>query len=369
RQAAGVGASVALGSQRTIVETFFPNKSLLARPQDVQAVLSKVLPAVVSINTTGFKDPTEGGAIVAGAGTGMILTPNGEVLTNNHVVAGASTVTVTLYGQTLARPADVIGTDPSQDVALVQILGVTNLPTVQLGNSSSALVGDSVLAIGNALALAGGPTVTEGIVSAENRSLTAEEPLTGGTEHLTGLIQTDAAINPGNSGGPLVNSAGQVIAMNTAVASSSAGNAPAQDIGFAIAINTIKPLIAQLRSGGVHGPRVAPGQTPPSSEAGPLPGSAFIGVEVETVTAQIAREDNLSISSGALVVGVLAGSPAAAAGIQTNEVIVGVGTTPVTSDTTLAAALKSYKPGEQASLSIVRGTQHLSITVVLGSAP
>jgi S1-C subfamily serine protease len=183
----------------------------------------------------------------------MILTSDGEVLTNNHVVAGAGTLTVTLFGQTNPLPAHVIGTDPAQDLALVQIEHANGLPTVQLGDSNAARVGDNVLAIGNALALAGGLSVTEGIVSSKNRALTATSDLTGRSENLSGLIQTDAAINSGNSGGPLVNSSGQVIGMNTAVAESTQGNAPAQNIGFAIAIDTIKPLLALLRDSGTKG--------------------------------------------------------------------------------------------------------------------
>ena len=124
---------------------------------------------------------------------------------------------------------------------------------MQLGDSDSMQVGDDVVAIGNALALAGGPTVTEGIISSVDRNLDAQSDVDGRTENLCGLLQTQAPINPGNSGGPLVNSQGQVIGMNTAVAESSAGNAPAQNIGFAIAIDTIKPLLPLLRSGGVHG--------------------------------------------------------------------------------------------------------------------
>lgn len=246
-----VGYVAASHSQQTIVEKFFPNSASFPKPADVQEVLAKVEPAVVSIDTTAV---TRGGdGTVEGAGTGMILTSDGEVLTNNHVVAAATSVTVTLFGQTNPRPARVIGTDPTQDLALVQIENVKGLPTVQLGDSNLALVGDNVLAIGNALALAGGLTVTEGIVSSKNRSLTATSDITGRSETLSGLIQTDAAINSGNSGGPLVNASGQVIGMNTAVAESTQGNAPAQDIGFAIAIDTIKPLLAQLRSGGTGG--------------------------------------------------------------------------------------------------------------------
>jgi S1-C subfamily serine protease len=245
-----VGYTAASHAQQTIVEKFSPNSAAFAKPTDIQTVLAKVEPAVVSIDTQGT---ARGHGAVEGAGTGMILTSDGEVLTNNHVVAGASSVTVTLFGQTNPLPARVIGTDPAQDLALIQIEDKQGLPTVQLGDSGRALVGDSVLAIGNALALSGGLTVTEGIVSSKNRSLTAVSDLTGRSENLTGLIQTDAAINSGNSGGPLVNSSGQVIGMNTAVAESTQGNAPAQNIGFAIAIDTIKPLLAFLRSGGSAG--------------------------------------------------------------------------------------------------------------------
>jgi S1-C subfamily serine protease len=244
-----VGYVAASHSQQTIVEKFFPNSASFPRPADVQAILAKVEPAVVSIDTTGVVR-AGGTGTVEGAGTGMILTSDGEVLTNNHVVAGAQSVTVTLFGQSNPLPAHVIGTDPAQDLALVQIENMHGLPTVQLGDSNQARVGDSVLAIGNALALAGGLSVTEGIVSSKNRALTATSDLTGKSENLSGLIQTDAAINSGNSGGPLVNSSGQVIGMNTAVAESTQGNAPAQNIGFAIAIDTIKPLLAMLRSGG-----------------------------------------------------------------------------------------------------------------------
>jgi putative serine protease PepD len=246
-----VGYIAASHSQQTIVEKFFPNSASFPKIADTQEVLAKVEPAVVSIETTGVL--RGGSSSVEGAGTGMILTSDGEVLTNNHVIAGATSVTVTLFGQTNALPARVIGTDPTQDLALVQIENEHGLPTVLLGDSNQALVGDNVLAIGNALALSGGLTVTEGIVSSKNRSLTATSETTGKSENLTGLIQTSAAINSGNSGGPLVNSSGQVIGMNTAVAESTQGNAPAQNIGFAIAVDTIKPLLAQLRAGGTGG--------------------------------------------------------------------------------------------------------------------
>jgi S1-C subfamily serine protease len=247
-----VGYAAARGAQQSVIEKFFPNQSVLVHPSDIQEVLARVEPAVVSIETSGFETSSNGDGPVHGAGSGMILTADGEVLTNNHVVAGAASLTVTLFGQDNPLSARVIGTDPAQDLALIQIEDQHDLPTVQLGDSNTLQVGDDVVAIGNALALAGGPSVTEGIISSLDRNLVAQSDVDGRTESLSGLLQTQAPINPGNSGGPLVNSQGQVIGMNTAVAESSAGNAPAQNIGFAIAIDTIKPLLALLRSGGVH---------------------------------------------------------------------------------------------------------------------
>ena len=233
-------------SPQTIVREYFPTKSHKVQVGDVQSILASILPAVVSIDTSSFRGVGDIGSYVQGAGTGMIIEPSGVILTNNHVIEGAQTVTVTLYGQVKQFPAKVIGTDAVKDIALVQVEGAgDSLPTVRFGNSGAARQGDGVLAIGNALALAGGPTVTEGIVSALNRLLTATTD-NGTTENLTGLIQTDAPINPGNSGGPLVNSSGLVVAMNTAVATSSQGNAPAQNVGFAIAIDEIRAIVAQI---------------------------------------------------------------------------------------------------------------------------
>jgi putative serine protease PepD len=231
---------------QTIVREYFPTKAGKVQVGDVQSILASVLPAVVSIDTSSFRVIGNLGGYAQGAGTGMIIEPSGVILTNNHVVAGAQSVTVTLYGQIKRFPAKIIGVDAQKDIALVQVEGAgDSLPVVHLGNSNAAQQGDGVLAIGNALALAGGPTVTEGIVSALNRSLTATTDA-GTTENLIGLIQTDAPINPGNSGGPLVNSSGQVVAMNTAVATSSGGNAPAQNVGFAIAVDEIRTVVAQI---------------------------------------------------------------------------------------------------------------------------
>jgi putative serine protease PepD len=361
---AGVGLAVGYGSQKTIVEKFEPNQSVFAKPTDVQAVLGQVEPAVVSIDTTAYSSAkSSSGDQVEGAGTGMILTRTGEVLTNNHVVAGATAVTVTLFGQNAAMAAHVIGTDPAQDLALVQIDNANDLPTVQLGNSSNVRVGDDVLAIGNALALAGGPTVTEGIVSALGRSLTAQSEVSGKTETLNNLLQTDAAINPGNSGGPLVNSHAQVVGMNTAVAESGQGNPPAQGIGFAIAIDTIKPMLAQLQAGGTGGP--SGGVTSTTAASAP----AYLGVIVETVTSSIANQLGLTAKTGAVIVGLSPGGPAANGGMKVNDVIVAIGTKPIRSVPDLTSALGAYAPGQHVKVGYYRGSRRLTANLTVIAQP
>lgn len=219
----------------------------------VASIAAVVDPAVVSITSQIVVTESPFGSGLGGysqteeaEGSGMIITSTGEVVTNNHVIAGATSITVTIGGGTKTYTATVIGTDAAKDIALLQIQGVSGLPTVTFGNSAQVQVGDSVVAIGNALALGSTPTVTTGIVSAEGRTITAEND-SGGTETLTGLLQTDAAINPGNSGGPLVDSAGQVIGMDTAAASSAQAGTSAQNIGFAIPSSQIVAEIALLQ--------------------------------------------------------------------------------------------------------------------------
>ena len=190
RSSSAVGATVSQA-------TYSSNTSLISNTADVQSILSKVEPAVVLIQATVPVSGRFGQTSVGTAqGTGMILTSTGLALTNAHVVQGATSLQVTLNGSTQTYAATVVGSNPTADVAVIQISGVSGLPTVTLGNSSTTRVGDDVLAIGNALGLGGAPTVTEGIVSALDRSLTAQG------SSLSGLLQTDAAINPGNSGGP-----------------------------------------------------------------------------------------------------------------------------------------------------------------------
>jgi len=351
--ALGVGLAVAgaIRSRETTIVRFSPNTSVFRHMADLKSVLARVLPTVVTIQAEGpsCSPGSLQGGIELDEGTGMILTPGGEILTNNHVVANASEIKVTLYGQKKAYPATLVGTDPKNDVALLQVYGAGLVPAVSLGHSSATEVGEDVLAIGNALALSQStPSVTEGIISATGRSIEAGGEDSAGTESLKGLLQTQAAINSGNSGGPLVDAGGQVIGMNTAAATTTAGDAPTQNIGFAIPIASIEALLPGLRSGGTGG-RL----------------KAFLGVEVETVTA--AR--GLGVSKGAVVVGLFPGSPAAAAGIRVGDVIVGFAGHSIASALALTVAVGNARPGEQVFVVCYRGSSRLSIAVALGTKP
>jgi putative serine protease PepD len=224
----------------TVVQTASPSQ-LAGDSLDVAQVVAKVEPAVVSIEASTNQGPFAS----TSAGSGIILTSDGEVLTNAHVVNGASSIKVTLNGESQSRTATLVGIDTSADLALLKITGASGLPTVTIGKSSDMAVGDDVVAIGNALALQGGPTVTSGIVSALNRSIDT------GSGQMTGLIQTDASISSGNSGGPLVNAAGQVIGINSAAAASSQSTT-AQNIDFAIPIDKAMTVVEQLRSGSTN---------------------------------------------------------------------------------------------------------------------
>lgn len=297
-----------------------------ANTVDVQAIIAEVEPAVVTIQdqiANGFFGSS------SAAGTGMIISPNGTILTNAHVVNNATSIQVSISGHG-NYSATLIGEDVSHDVAVIKVSGVNNLPTVVFGDSSLMQVGDPVVAIGNALNLSGNLTVTTGIISALNRSISTD------TANLTGLIQTDAPINPGNSGGPLINSQGQVIGMNTAIASN------AQNIGFAIPSNEIKSLLPSLESG--------------SSSAQNSTGG-YLGVSVGDA------------NPGAYVISVVPGSPAAKAGLQAGDVIIGFNNQAITSASQLAALVSGTKPGTKVTLEIQRGFQLESITVTLGKKP
>ena len=301
-----------------------------------------VEPGVVAINTRGFGQGQFFDIVPQqGAGTGMIISPDGVVLTNAHVINGATNIQVTLTTDNKSHPATLLGSDPTADVAVIKLQGVSNLPTVKLGRSSALKVGDDVVAIGNALALPGGPTVTTGIVSALDRSINAEN------ERLEHMIQTDAAINPGNSGGPLVNADGDVVGMNAAVSSD------AQNIGFAIAIDTVKPIADQLKAG----------------KGTVSAGGAFLGVSTTTVNDDIRQRYGINADKGALVIDVTPGSGADTVGLRRGDVITAFGGTDVSSSDDLGGAVRKHKPGDKVNLTWQRADQKQSATVTLGSRP
>ncbi len=352
----GIVAATNHNSASTPVKEIAAGPALLNGVTNIEAVIAKVQSAVVSIDAKSTAPSVFGGGsggVVEDQGTGMIITSNGEVITNNHVIAGATTITVTLFGSLKALPATLIDADPTNDVALLQITGASNLPTVSYGNSDNVQVGDAVVAIGNALGLsAGTPTVTQGIISAKGRTVQASDSSGNATETLTNMFQTDAAINPGNSGGPLVDSSAKVIGMNTAVAANANGTSQAQNIGFAIPSNKITQLLPALRSKSIQS----------------RSGSTFLGVSLETLTSQLRSQYNFVPTQGAVVLQVTSGSPAEAAGLQQGDVITSFDGKPVTSADQVATAVQGDKPGKSVKIGLYRGQAQMSVTATLGSS-
>jgi S1-C subfamily serine protease len=299
---------------------------------DVEAIANELAPSVVAVES----NLVVGGRTGESLGTGLILTVDGEIVTNAHVVGDAKTVHVRLNGESEPREAVVVISDPSRDLALLRIKA-SGLSPATFAAPNDVRIGDEVLAIGYALDLDGDPTVTLGIVSSLDRTLATE------TGALKGLIQTDAAISSGNSGGPLVNALGRVVGINTLVSSSENG-ATANGIGFAISTAELLPEIEQLRA-------QAGGQTVVSG---------YLGVELER------RTDG---GSGALVSDVVAGSAADAAGVKVGDVVVAVDDQPITGQAGLVATIRNLAPGVRVQVSLVRNGAALTVTAVLGERP
>ena len=316
---------------------------------DAQAVSNKVEPAMVDINTT--IDTSRGSA--PAAGTGMIVTSSGEVLTNNHVVEGATSINVTIVGRSGSHSAKVLGVDPTADVALIQVEGVSGLPTVKLADSSSLNVGENVVAIGNAGGQGGSPTVTQGAITALNQSITAGDA-NSTPEQLSGLIQTDAPIQAGDSGGALANAGGQVVGMITA-GSTQGFRQQATTVGYAITATAAADVVNQIQKGQASSTII-------------LGASGYLGVGVQDLDAQTAAQLGLTANSGALVTQVVSGAAADQAGIQQGSVITRIGATQITSTASLGSALQVHKPGTQVQVSWTdqSGGSH-SATVTLGS--
>ena len=357
--AAVVAAFVLLASGVAIGYGLSPNhqRAGSGNSSATQSIASKVTPGVVDVNTFVSEGPypfTKSNSTPLGAGTGMILTSTGEVLTNNHVIEGATSIEVTSPSLNQTWTATVLGADPSHDVALIQIQNATGLPTVAVGNSTDLPVGTGVVAIGNALGQGGSPTVTKGSVTATGRDINVGDGR-GGFEHLQNLIQIDAPISPGDSGGPLVNLSGQVIGIITASAREGFGGS--SSVGYAIPASDAIDVVQQVRAG--HGSS--------SIIIGP---AGFLGVQVRDLTSEIARRLGLPVSSGAFVVAVVPGTPAASAGITANSVITSINGQGVDSADSLGPALHVHKPGSSVQVTWVdgSGTHTKTVTLVAGPA-
>jgi S1-C subfamily serine protease len=334
-----------------IVSTGSSNSGSVNIQNGFNTVVQETKPAVVQITNlqaapSAYNQPT----VPAGVGSGFIFDNAGHILTNNHVVAGAQKLRASLPdGRSF--DAKVIGTDPQTDLAVVQISG-NNLPVASVGDSNNLKVGDWTVAIGNALALQGGPTVTAGVVSALGR--TVQEPGENNSNtagpFLFNVIQTDASINPGNSGGPLVNIDGQVIGINTLVAAQAGPNTQAQGIGFAIAIDTAMPIARQLIQNG----QVA---------------HAYMGISYVPLNPAIAAQLNVNQSEGVVVMQVESGSPAAEAGLQPHDIITEIDGKKLDSDSALAQAIQSKTPGDTVTLTVLRNGSSQQIKLTLGTMP
>lgn len=317
----------------------FPLSIASAQPiPSLPQVVAKVRPSVVQITVRQVSydiflrpEPSEG------VGSGVIFDSQGRILTNSHVVDVAKEVRVILPdGRKFVGKVE--GRDPVTDLAVVIIKG-KDLPYSPLGDSSKLQIGESVIAIGNALGLEGGPTVTVGVVSAVNRSI--EDP-SGAA--LYDLIQTDAAINPGNSGGPLINLKGEVVGINTAIIPS------AQGIGFAIAINSAKPIAKELLEKG----RVV---------------RAWLGIAPITIHPGLAASYDLPVEEGVLIAKVEKGSPAAQAGLRPGDIIIAFAGEKIKSLGELRSAIAKRKIGERVNLEINRNQRKLTVSLVLGKMP
>ena len=308
-------------------------------------IADKVSKSVVSIVTSTKTTNLFGQSLnSSAAGTGIIVTADGYILTNKHVINGANKVTVILDDGTTYEDVEVVATDPLNDVAFLKIKNVSNLPVATLGNSKTINVGQQVIAIGNALGEYQN-TVTSGIISGTGRSVTASDG-SYNTETLTDMIQTDAAINSGNSGGPLVNAAGEVIGINTATSAS------AENMGFAIPISSVKGMLAQLTESG-------------KAER------TYLGVYATEITPEAAKAYNLPVNSGAYLYSpssysaIVKGSPADKAGLKEKDIVTKVNDTAVGAAGSLTNLLGEYKPGDTVQLTVIRDGKEIAVKVTL----
>jgi putative serine protease PepD len=341
-------SSLKPGAQPTPATTIVKTTQAEEAPVDSQSIetaASKVVPSVVNVSVSqtvtgpfGFGTQTQ-----QGLGSGVIVRADGYILTNNHVVQDATTITVKLGTDEL--PAKVVGTDPTTDLAVIKIARTGLIPAT-LGSSSGLKVGQWVIAVGSPFGL--DKTVTAGIVSALNR--TNIDTSTGSVAAYTNLIQSDAPINPGNSGGALADLEGRVVGINALIESPSGavGAAQSAGIGFSIPIDFARDVADQL----IAGKKVA---------------HPYIGVGTVTVDQQLGAQYALGVDAGALVQSVTKGAPADKAGIRTGDVIVKIGDTDITSVEDLFTAVRSHKVGETVQVVVVRNKAKTTLSVTIAS--
>jgi len=327
--------------------SFWGLQASQGRHSSTSEIAAKVNPGLVDIVTTlGYQH-------ARAAGTGMVLTPSGEILTNNHVIEGATSIKAVDVGNGRSYRASVVGYDRSHDVAVLQLRGASGLQTVATGNSAHATVGEQVVAIGNAGGKGGTPSLVTGHIISRGASVTASDAAAGTSERLTGLIGHNAPIKPGDSGGPLVSQDGKVIGMNTAA---SAGfTMQGQTQAFAIPINRALSIADRIESGR-------------GSAAVHIGATGFIGVAV--ISADQAELRGVPAGSGVLIGGVFSRSPASAAGLKTGDVIVSAGGRQVASPEALQSVLQRHHPGDRVGLTwIDQGGLRHSATVTLMNGP
>ena len=298
----------------------------------VAQVASRLADSIVTISSDIATDSASGEA----TGTGVVITSSGEILTNAHVVEGATEVRVLFAGETEPVVAQVLAEDSGNDLALLKV-NATNLVAATFAKPGSVRVGDQVVAIGYALALDGGPSVTTGIVSALKRTIFTDSGA------LNRLIQTDAAISSGNSGGPLANMRGEVVGINTAVARGD-GNSAANNIGFAISVDEVLAVLEQLREQAAGTPR----------------NEGFLGVSLAQ------RKDG---GVGSIIETVQPDSPAQKAGIEVGDVVLAVDGEPVNGQAGLVAAIRDRSPGDTISIDLVRDGERVSVSATLVARP
>ena len=358
---AAVGLAVGAGAVYAMNGTSSTATATSTTALSTAQVASRVDPGLVDIvSTLGYQG-------AEAAGTGMVVTSSGEVLTNNHVIDGATSIKVTDVGNGRTYTATVVGYNKTDDVAVLQLQGASGLTTVSFGNSSDVRTGDTVVALGNAGGKGGTPSVAAGTITALNQAITASDEGSGTSENLTGMFETNADIQAGDSGGSLVNAYGQVIGMDTAASSSSEMSSPfgqssgssssqSETQGFAIPINKALSIASEIVAGD-------------ASSTVHIGATGFLGVEVGS-SGNSFMPGGQQDSSGVTVEGTLSGSPAANAGLSAGDTIDSINGHAVSSSSDVESVISQYHPGDKVSVSWTDGYgQTHTSTITLANGP